>query len=180
MSATRHASWSETEAAIIAAKEAVLDAAKKYADAVASSGVHYSGKVETVEDLPENASNGDMYHVSANSHQYVWNTTTQTWDDYGNIFSLSIDPSPTSGSPNPVSSGGVFAALAAKQASLTFDTAPTHGSTNPVTSAGIFAALSGKVGTTALSSHVAFDLSTADGMADAIQAIITILGGTVE
>lgn len=47
------------------------------------------------------------------------------------------DSTPTENSTAPVTSGGVFAALAGKEDTLTFDTAPTAESTNPVTSAGI-------------------------------------------
>jgi len=59
---------------------------------------------------------------------------------------LTFDNTPTSGSQNPVTSGGVYAALQGKQAALTFDSAPTEGSGNPVTSAGMYAALQEKQG----------------------------------
>jgi hypothetical protein len=58
---------------------------------------------------------------------------------------LTFDSSPTSGSVNPVTSGGVFNALGNKQNTLTFDATPTNGSTNPVTSGGIFAAIGNKL-----------------------------------
>jgi hypothetical protein len=54
---------------------------------------------------------------------------------------LTFDSTPTSSSTNPVTSGGVFTALAGKQGSLTFDSTPTSSSTNPVTSGGVFTAL---------------------------------------
>lgn len=53
-------------------------------------------------------------------------------------FTKEIDSVPTSGSSNPVSSGGVFDALANKQDKLTFDSTPTENSSNPVTSGGIY------------------------------------------
>ena len=53
-----------------------------------------------------------------------------------------IDATPQSGSPRPVSSGGVDSALGEKQNTLTFDTTPTENSSNPVTSGGVFTALS--------------------------------------
>jgi len=56
---------------------------------------------------------------------------------------LTFDDVPTSGSNNPVKSGGVYTELAGKQNTLTFDNAPTLGSTNPVTSGGVFTALNG-------------------------------------
>lgn len=55
---------------------------------------------------------------------------------------LTFDTTPTAGSTNPVTSGGVKTALDNKQNTLTFDTTPTAGSTNPVTSGGIATAIS--------------------------------------
>lgn len=49
-----------------------------------------------------------------------------------------IDSTPTSGSTNPVTSGGVYSALNSKQDELIFDSTPTPQSENPVTSTGIF------------------------------------------
>jgi hypothetical protein len=51
------------------------------------------------------------------------------------------DSTPTAGSSNLPTSGGVKAALDGKQDELTFDTAPTAGSSNPVTSGGVFDAI---------------------------------------
>lgn len=50
---------------------------------------------------------------------------------------LTFDTTPTAGSTNPVTSGGVKTALNGKQNTLTFDSTPTAGSNNPVTSGGI-------------------------------------------
>lgn len=50
---------------------------------------------------------------------------------------LTFDSTPTAGSTNPVTSGGVKTALDGKQNTLTFDSTPTAGSTNPVTSGGV-------------------------------------------
>lgn len=58
--------------------------------------------------------------------------------------SLTFDNSPTSGSNNPVKSGGVYTALSGKQNTLTFDNSPTENSDNPVKSGGIYTALAGK------------------------------------
>ena len=60
---------------------------------------------------------------------------------------LTFDNAPTSGSDNPVKSGGVYTALSGKQNTLTFDNAPTSGSNNPVKSGGIYTALAGKQNT---------------------------------
>lgn len=49
-----------------------------------------------------------------------------------------VDSSPSSGSGNVVTSGGVYTSLAAKQDKLTFDSEPTENSTNPVTSGGVY------------------------------------------
>ena len=62
----------------------------------------------------------------------------------GKQDTLTIDSAPTSGSDNPVKSGGVYTALSGKQNTLTFDSTPTENSTNPVTSGGIYNALAGK------------------------------------
>ena len=56
---------------------------------------------------------------------------------------LTFDSAPTSGSSNPVTSGGVFSAINGKQDTLTFDSTPTSGSQNPVTSDGIYKAIDG-------------------------------------
>lgn len=61
--------------------------------------------------------------------------------DSGKQDTLTFDQTPTSGSYNPVTSGGVANALDAKQDTLTFDTAPTQDSTNPVTSGGVYTAI---------------------------------------
>ena len=57
---------------------------------------------------------------------------------------LTFDEAPTSGSRNPVRSGGIYTALQGKQNTLTFDEAPAAGSRNPVRSGGIYTALQGK------------------------------------
>ena len=54
---------------------------------------------------------------------------------------LTLDTTPKSGSANPVTSGGVYTALANKQDTLTFDSTPTASSTNPVTSGGVKTAI---------------------------------------
>ena len=66
--------------------------------------------------------------------------------DYARI-DVDADGTPTSGSSKPVTSGGVYTALAGKQDTLTFDSTPTSGSNNPVKSGGIYTALAGKQNT---------------------------------
>ena len=70
---------------------------------------------------------------------------------------LTWDTTPTNGSQNPVTSDGIYDALAGKQDILTFDTTPTNGSQNPVTSDGIYDALAGKQDT------LTFDDTPTDG-----------------
>ena len=63
-----------------------------------------------------------------------------------------MDSTPTENSNRPVSSGGIYTALAGKQPTLTFDTIPTEGSNNPVESGGVFNALATKQDTLTLDS----------------------------
>ncbi len=58
---------------------------------------------------------------------------------------VSIDTAPTADHTQPVTSGGVYTALAAKQDTLTFDNTPTANSDNPVKSGGIKTYADGKV-----------------------------------
>ena len=55
--------------------------------------------------------------------------------------SVQTDAVPTQGSTKAVQSGGVYSALQGKQNTLTFDSTPTQGSTNPVTSGGVYSAI---------------------------------------
>ena len=57
-----------------------------------------------------------------------------------------FDTAPTENSVKPVTSGGVYTALAGKQGTLTFDSTPTTDSTNPVTSDGVKSYVDGIVG----------------------------------
>ena len=60
---------------------------------------------------------------------------------------LTIDSTPTTGSTNLVTSGGVKTELDKKQNTLTFDSVPTAGSTRPITSGGVYTALANKLKT---------------------------------
>ena len=62
----------------------------------------------------------------------------------GKQNTLTFDSSPSNGSSNPVTSGGIKTALDGKQDTLTFDSTPAASSTNPVTSGGIKTALNAK------------------------------------
>lgn len=50
-------------------------------------GVHYKGSVETFEDLPEGAQQGDLYEVAADNSEWCWNGTK--WFEYGKTTNLS-------------------------------------------------------------------------------------------
>lgn len=77
--------------------------------------------------------------ASGSQNGYLLSTDWTTFN--GKQGLLTFDSTPTTSSTNPVTSGGVFTALATKQGTLTFDSTPTSSSTNPVTSGGVFTAL---------------------------------------
>lgn len=81
----------------------------KVDSSVLTSVFRYAGQVNSVGDLPDDASIGDVYDVKDSGANYVW--TGSSWDNLGGI--LSVDPSPTQGSTNPVASGGVYDAIQA-------------------------------------------------------------------
>jgi len=64
----------------------------------------------------------------------------QGYDDWGGL-----DTEPIEGSSKPITSGGLFDALALVQESLNFDDTPIEESSNPVKSGGIFNALAEKI-----------------------------------
>lgn len=90
------------------------------------------------------ATASDLLHIEASGADYKM-TLAQA------LGVLSFDDTPTQGSSKPVTSGGIYTALAGKantsdvttalegkQDTLTFDNAPTENSTHPVTSGGVF------------------------------------------
>jgi len=91
----------------------------------------------------------------------------------GKQNTLTFDSVPTSGSDNPVKSGGIYSALSEKQNTLTFDNTPTNGSSNPVKSGGVYTALSGKQNT------LTFDNSPTSGSSNPVKSsgIYTALAG---
>ena len=123
---------------------------------VSRMGIDGSGSVSSVNSLsPDANGNVDLGDI-------VHKVNDISPDSSGNV-ALPIDDAPTEGSSNPVSSDGVYDALAGKQDTLTFDDAPTAGSDNPVTSDGIQEALSGKVNTGEdFASKVTFHVSAAN------------------
>lgn len=80
----------------------------------------FKGSVATVEDLPADAAEGDVYNITSTGANYAW-TGTQ-WDNLGVV--QEIDPAPVKGSGNPVASGGVYAALEDMQTDIAATGAP--------------------------------------------------------
>lgn len=80
----------------------------------------YRGSVATVEDLPADAAEGDVYNITSTGANYAWTGTE--WDNLGVV--QEIDPAPVKGSGNPVASGGVYAALEDMQTDIVATGAP--------------------------------------------------------
>lgn len=80
----------------------------------------YRGSVATVEDLPTDAAEGDVYNITSTGANYAWTGTE--WDNLG--VAGAIDPAPVKGSGNPVASGGVYAALEDMQTDIAATGAP--------------------------------------------------------
>ncbi len=80
----------------------------------------FKGSVATVEDLPADAAEGDVYNITSTGANYAW-TGTQ-WDNLGVV--QEIDPAPVKDSGNPVASGGVYAALEDMQTDIAATGAP--------------------------------------------------------
>lgn len=73
-------------------------------------------------------------------------TVSSFANDAGYLTAADVDGSMIANSENPVQSKVIQTALGNKQDTLIFDDTPTSGSSKPVTSAGIYSALAGKVG----------------------------------
>ena len=78
--------------------------------------------------------NGDKYPLDGQSPEAIME-----------IVEDNSDTTPTENSDAPITSGGVFTALAGKEDTLTFDEAPTASSNNPVKSGGVFTAITGEI-----------------------------------
>jgi hypothetical protein len=105
---------------------------------VARHGIDGNGSVSSVNNTsPDANGNVDLGEI-------VYKVNNVSPDSSGNV-ALPVDAAPTDGSSNPVSSDGVYDALAGKQDTLTIDTAPTADSPNPVSSGGAYTALDEKV-----------------------------------
>lgn len=51
-------------------------------------GVHYKGAVDTVDDLPSDAAQGDLYEVSADNSEWCWNG--EKWFEYGKTTQIDL------------------------------------------------------------------------------------------
>lgn len=98
---------------------------------------------------------------------------TYEWSPLQLSIVLEADDTPTEGSTDLITSGGVYTALTAKQGTLTFDSTPTNGSTNPVTSDGIYDALALK------QDALTIDATPTDASTNPVQSggVYTALGG---
>lgn len=107
-----------------------------------STGIPLNDLSQDVKDAIENAGSlkeeTDPIFTASAAHG-ITSTDISNWN--GKQSALTFDSTPTSGSNNPVKSGGIYTALQGKQNTLTFDSTPTASSTNPVTSGGVKTAL---------------------------------------
>lgn len=76
-----------------------------------------------------------------------WIYINENWEKFGSGGEIIIDSQLSTTSANPVQNKVIATALNLKQNTLTFDSSPTSGSSNPVTSGGVYAALTGKEAT---------------------------------
>lgn len=105
-----------------------------------------------------------MAGTSDDSNMMILDAWAKTMEEQiANVQStLTFDDTPTEGSENPVTSGGIKTALDKKQNELSFDEAPTAGSSNPITSGGVYDALQAHSSKPDLTIHCAFgDTSSA-------------------
>lgn len=56
-------------------------------EAAQVGGVHYRGSVDTVDDLPDGAEQGDLYEVTEDNSEWCWNG--EQWFEYGKTTNLS-------------------------------------------------------------------------------------------
>ena len=81
-----------TTAFVVTAISGKADSSSVYTktevDNLVVGGLHYKGTKATVAALPSTGNNtGDMWHVTADSGEYVWNGTS--WDEMGSAIDLS-------------------------------------------------------------------------------------------
>ena len=85
----------------------LASSAKSVADeakAASAKAYKYAGSVDTPEELPATANEGDVYNVESTGINYAWNGTA--WDNLGQL--IVVDTTIASGSANTISSGEYF------------------------------------------------------------------------
>lgn len=118
---------------------AIIDSTTPYVQELPSTD---DGKIYILLGMAYSATNIEL--LMNHPVYYYKDGAVRLWTNSAAASSITVDPTPTSGSTNAVSSGGVYTALEGKQDTLYFDTVPTSLSSNPVTSDGIYTALQGK------------------------------------
>lgn len=122
-----------------------LDGNKSFADLGLPNPMHIAGRVDTVSELPQTATVGDVYLVglvNADKDEYVYTTSgweflgSSTATDYSDLTNKpSINSIPLTG--NKTSSDlGLQSTLVI---GTNLDNTPVENSTNPITSGGVYA-----------------------------------------
>lgn len=86
---------------------ALSQAGKALKKASDNSVLRWKGSVATYSDLPDNASQGDVYHVDADNQEYAWDGTG--WEPLGDI--VIVDSALSSTSENPVQNKVIYAKM---------------------------------------------------------------------
>lgn len=97
---------------------------------VSRMGIDGSGSVVSVNDISPDANGNVTLDVSGDVH-----TVNGIAPDSNKNITLPVDATPTSGSTNPVTSGGVYTGLDGKQDKLTLPLAINQGGTGATTAA---------------------------------------------
>ena len=121
-----------------------LDGNKSWADLGLSNPMHIAGRVDTYQDLPATANEGDVYLVglvaATEKEEYVY--VSGGWEYLGSN-TIKVDSAMSTTSENPVQNKVITAAVNAKQDALVvgtnLDNTPVENSTNPITSGGVYA-----------------------------------------
>lgn len=79
--------------------------------------------------------------ILAIAEQIKFGNTTVAAELAAKQNSLTFDSTPTNGSTNPVTSGGIYSALSSIQDALVIDNTPTANSNNLVKSGGVYSAI---------------------------------------
>ena len=74
--------------AVEIAKVTGLEERLSAVEQAAIGGVHYCGAVDTVDDLPANASQGDLYEVYADNSEWCFNG--EKWFEYGKTVDIDL------------------------------------------------------------------------------------------